>query len=513
MTFGTDRVIGCPACRALFVRNTVDSVNSFGARRWSDGFTLAPMWPTPPVIQWCVFCGRWFWLEEAPVLVELPASVGSGRLPSISVSDDVPEHGYASALAQEWTGEQEAELRIRLWWWQNAQVRAGKEAEDPAGRHRNMERLATLLTDDDRPVLLAEVHRELGQFTSCLNLLDRLDGRTVDTAAIRWAETIAAAARRGEAAPVRLGWDALLESQSPSPEVTCPGDGSRTVSLTASDGARLPDCISEGFYPLPVTEDVLAFVNQRTEQACTPVLSVQLSLIQDDWHGWATFFDEGAEYLVREGRLFTDEQWDAYQRFDPEYQADLRWYWSQESWQTAASDAKRDRYFRIQYQLFYGSLEPPSPEEVRHARKRFEPEWEELRTALRSADGEMAEWLDENRSRVYWDLFWARFWGANTGSLHTPEQFRDAVTRDMEDTQRRERRREVGMPRLRFVELGGEPRWFVHREALARRDDAYRLRFVGQLWTDVLDVYPIQLLHLFFDPETGRMVQFAHDFD
>jgi hypothetical protein len=489
------------------------------------------MWPTLPVIQWCVFCRRWFWLEEAPVLFALPASVGSGRLPTVSVSDDVPADGYLSALAQEWSAEREVELRIRLWWQQNAPLRAGREAGDHRARHENMRRLAELLSAADEAVLLAEVHRELGEFSACLSVYESLDARALDTAALRWVDAVAGAAQRGEAAPILLGWDALLMDAEPPPcgnrpadaeaaagprAVKTDGRGRGPVDVESSSGpgdTLLPDCIDAGFYPLPVTEDVLAFVDQSTEQSRTPVLSVQLSRIRSEWHGWATFFEDEGEYLVREGRLFTETQWEAYQCFHPQYQAELRWYWSQESWQTMPSDAVRDRYFRIQYQLFYGPLSPPSPQEIRQARDRFAPEWEAMRNGLRAADAEMWEWLEENRFRVYWDLFWARFWGVNNGPLHSPEQFRDAVTMDMEDRRKREQRREVGIPRLRFVELGGAPRWFVYDDELKGRKDAQRLQFVGQLWTDLFDVYPAQLVHLFYDPEAGRTVQFVHDFD
>ena len=62
---GPDKVIECPACKALSRVFTLRSGNTLDARRWTDGMMIAPMLPIPPAITRCRKCGCYFWLSDA----------------------------------------------------------------------------------------------------------------------------------------------------------------------------------------------------------------------------------------------------------------------------------------------------------------------------------------------------------------------------------------------------------------------------------------------------------------
>jgi hypothetical protein len=72
MKFGADQVIACPHCKTLARVQTIASGNTFGARTWTDGKTIAPMLPSIPFITKCHKCNRFFWLKNAKVIGEVP---------------------------------------------------------------------------------------------------------------------------------------------------------------------------------------------------------------------------------------------------------------------------------------------------------------------------------------------------------------------------------------------------------------------------------------------------------
>ena len=65
MQTGPDQIVRCPACGALGSYHTLLSGNTFGARYFTDGECVAPMWEAPPLVVQCGRCRSAFWLEDA----------------------------------------------------------------------------------------------------------------------------------------------------------------------------------------------------------------------------------------------------------------------------------------------------------------------------------------------------------------------------------------------------------------------------------------------------------------
>ena len=63
--FGPDKIIECPNCKKFAKVFTLQSVNTFGARSWTDGKMEAPGLPVRPAITKCSGCNQYFWLSDA----------------------------------------------------------------------------------------------------------------------------------------------------------------------------------------------------------------------------------------------------------------------------------------------------------------------------------------------------------------------------------------------------------------------------------------------------------------
>ncbi|MFP4364226.1 MAG: hypothetical protein ACLFR1_10200 [Spirochaetia bacterium] len=193
MTFGPDQVLLCTHCRNIFIRNTLGSSNTIGARVWSDGRVFAVMAPTPPVITQCGNCGTWFFLEDARKVGYVPMGVFDSHRSIIPTTDDLEYPDYLQAIQsglfrvdtagvfdEGKTRERELVLRERLLWSLNDKVR-GREEGLPQGFasvfRENLRRIIELTEPaEDRGalVLRAEALRELGNTDQCVLEIEKL---------------------------------------------------------------------------------------------------------------------------------------------------------------------------------------------------------------------------------------------------------------------------------------------------------------------------------------------------
>lgn len=183
-----DMVIRCPneGCSTHYRVRRYASGNTFGARVWTDGRMVAPMWPDEPEVTRCDACGGFFWVHRAPKVAEIEWGT---RLPQWDGTPYVrflTPREYLEALTSPGAcsgAEDERRLRWLLWWADNDRYRqddalvaarnAGGWLNEEQARENRI-RLFELL-DEREPgdrLARAELARELGWFALARELLD-----------------------------------------------------------------------------------------------------------------------------------------------------------------------------------------------------------------------------------------------------------------------------------------------------------------------------------------------------
>jgi len=174
MILGPPLIVTCPECAAQFSRFNMVSGNTFGAIFWSDGFFLAPMMPDIPRFTKCRNCGTIFNLHTCESKESEDSS--TDHLPMVESPDtgtlteaiDLKVFGNSS--------DDEKYLRVRLWWSKNQRnfddSMVKLQIADPVYL-LNAQELKRLLNTDhpEERLMLAELHRNLGEFDTCLELL------------------------------------------------------------------------------------------------------------------------------------------------------------------------------------------------------------------------------------------------------------------------------------------------------------------------------------------------------
>lgn len=187
----------CSKCRGRIEEETLISGNTFGAVFWTDGACYADMLPDAPELVKCPFCKALLWLEELEEAGDKGTNRFAGFVPAKDqgVDPDVtrpykmPNLNDYFRLLKEKIGndEREAYLRLRAWRAGNDRRRRSERGPRKFRKNgkplaplaypeiRNMKELICILDeqDDDDRLLKAELFRELGFFTQCLNFLAR----------------------------------------------------------------------------------------------------------------------------------------------------------------------------------------------------------------------------------------------------------------------------------------------------------------------------------------------------
>ena len=187
MQTGPDQIVRCPACGALGSYHTLLSGNTFGARYFTDGECVAPMWEAPPLVVRCGRCRNAFWLEDAEEVGTVDP-IGRSNPPVDPAWNaalglvELDEAGYLDWLDRLIAAKPDAErvLRLRVWRLGNDPYRqASGEAHTPqpapsAAREANMRAVLPLLDDADPTATLvrADVLRQLGEFDGALAVLE-----------------------------------------------------------------------------------------------------------------------------------------------------------------------------------------------------------------------------------------------------------------------------------------------------------------------------------------------------
>lgn len=185
----------CSACRQLIEVETLISGNTCGAVFWTDGAYHADMLPDQPELVKCPFCKALVWLEDLEEAGDMGMNHCEGFVPVKNPAIDLhvtrpykmPNMNDYFRLLKERieNDEREAYLRLRAWRAGNDKRRRsehgprkfrknGKPLEPPAYTEiKNMKELICILDEQnqDERLLKAELFRELGFFSQCLNYL------------------------------------------------------------------------------------------------------------------------------------------------------------------------------------------------------------------------------------------------------------------------------------------------------------------------------------------------------
>lgn len=177
-TPGPTIVRKCPKCSGIVLEMTSASGNTIGARLWTDGKFWAPMLPDRPMLAKCPHCAWVFWIEKSDRVGVLRLGDTTNQYSGAKWLDKPTEDDYY-ALANSGTcgPEEEEYVRVQGFWASNDARRFTDTTlvaqRSPAAR-RNLKQLYNLLPESqpDSRVLKAEIAREIGDFDSCLSLLN-----------------------------------------------------------------------------------------------------------------------------------------------------------------------------------------------------------------------------------------------------------------------------------------------------------------------------------------------------
>lgn len=177
----------CPSCEKYITEGSLTSGNTFGAVFWSDGKIEADMLPPPEIIAKCPFCKIFLWLNDHPIIGTYDWFNGEEhKIPdewkdSKSIQQLTIEN-YSNAIEDRVFSEnieREVYLRTQLWWLLNDLIRDKDNRQVDIFKKnkllfkKNLICLYDLLDGNEDDVILqkAEIARELGDFTRCVNIL------------------------------------------------------------------------------------------------------------------------------------------------------------------------------------------------------------------------------------------------------------------------------------------------------------------------------------------------------
>ncbi|MBN2892529.1 MAG: hypothetical protein JXL97_11730 [Bacteroidales bacterium] len=182
---GSTYIYECPNCQNKIANGSLMSGNTFGAIHYSDGFMHAPMLPEFTAITKCKKCDTIFWLKNNSEITELkPFADTNSNFDDVQNAEFLNIEEYNLALEQKIysSTEEEMYLRQHLLWSINSTER-GKNKIIPNFKYKkikqkNTEKLLEILDLNipEQRILVAELHRNSGNFEKCMEVLDNLEG-------------------------------------------------------------------------------------------------------------------------------------------------------------------------------------------------------------------------------------------------------------------------------------------------------------------------------------------------
>ncbi|MFC2110873.1 hypothetical protein ACFLQ5_00320 [Bacteroidota bacterium] len=179
---GPEIIYQCPNCENLLSIGSLVTANTFGAKLYSDGKRIAPMFPDSPEITKCPICEGIFWLTKLKEIGERELWDEESEWKDVRNAEFLTLYEYQSALENKIyeTKEDEVYLRQRLWWAFNDRVRNKKpqfisDSEEKSWLD-NVNKLIDLLDIEllEQKIMIAELYRNLGDFNKCMEVINTI---------------------------------------------------------------------------------------------------------------------------------------------------------------------------------------------------------------------------------------------------------------------------------------------------------------------------------------------------
>lgn len=151
------------------------SGNTFGARLWSDNKQDAPMLPRLSSVQKCPLCGGYFMITDTKPVYSKKRGAYSEDTGDLSYEE--MKEAYNSLKSEDLSQTERLELLFSMIHSYNDAFRYGRDetrTEEDASLHREcLLRAIEMLKSQNQSAipLIAEFHREAGQFDQCLAAL------------------------------------------------------------------------------------------------------------------------------------------------------------------------------------------------------------------------------------------------------------------------------------------------------------------------------------------------------
>ena len=174
---GPDYIYECPACGHLTARGSLISGNTLMTKVFSDGKIIFEMLPEFPKITKCSKCNHIFWISKLDKIGQRERD-NHGEWADVESCKFLSIYDYIAALDTKLYTSKDEELFIclRILWGYNDRVRKGQHIFsfdfDIHHWEKNIYRLLYLIDDNQaNKLLIAELHRNLGNFNKCIEII------------------------------------------------------------------------------------------------------------------------------------------------------------------------------------------------------------------------------------------------------------------------------------------------------------------------------------------------------
>jgi hypothetical protein len=184
MLQGTNYVYKCPKCDNLITKGSLTSGNTFGAKLYSDGKSIAPMLPEFPDLIKCKKCDFIFWLSKSKEIGSYEwEDKSNAQWQNMDNAEflTIDEYFEALELKVAENSDEELFIRQRIWWAFNDRIRNGFEQFqseiDKAKWKGNVEALLKILDRSNvtQKIMIAELNRNIGDFENCMELINSIE--------------------------------------------------------------------------------------------------------------------------------------------------------------------------------------------------------------------------------------------------------------------------------------------------------------------------------------------------
>lgn len=180
---GPTYVYQCPNCGNPFTRGSLMSANVGLPTKYSDGKGIFTGYPEIPDQSKCKKCDTIFLISELDEIdLFFPGAEGSSKWEGADMADflDVDDCFRLLADIPAENSDEELSMRVRIWRRYNDRIRNGEnlfvDENDEVRWTENCHKLLSFLNPSDLndKIMSAEIHRNLGDFDTCLRMMESL---------------------------------------------------------------------------------------------------------------------------------------------------------------------------------------------------------------------------------------------------------------------------------------------------------------------------------------------------